>query len=331
MKAMVLAAGKGERMRPLSLLRAKPALPVLNRPLLLWTLERLARHGVTEVVINLHHLPESVVAAVGRRPFGLAVSYSREVRILGTGGGPRQARDFFGREPFLLVNGDCVFDFDLTRLVRRHAASGAAATLALKPNPDPRVYGPVVTDRRGWVRSLPDLERRAGTVSLFTGIHVVDPALLDRLPPGPSDSVRDLYAPLVADGGRVQGVRVPGAWYDLGRPKLYLDAQLRLMRSRRAGPRGLVHRGAAIGRRARVVRAVLGEAVVGAGARIERSVVWDGARVGAGALVRRSIVASGVAIAAGERVENQVVVPAAAVGRFPGGTRRDERVFVELS
>jgi NDP-sugar pyrophosphorylase family protein len=303
---------------------------VLNRPLLHWTLERLARHGVTEVVINLHHRPESVVEAVGERPFGLRVRYSLEKRILGTGGGPREAREFFDHGPFLLVNGDCFFDFDLSRLVERHRASGAAATLALKPNPDPRVYGPVVTGPGGWIRSLPDLPRRRGPVSLFTGIHVVEPALLDRLRRGPADSVRDLYAPLVAAGGRLLGVRVRGAWYDLGRPKLYLDAQLRLLASRRSDGAGLVHGRARIGRGGRIVGSVVGAAAVEAGARIERSVVWDGARVGAGAVVKRSIVASGVEIAPGERVECRVVVPAAAVRPFPGGTRKGGRVFVEL-
>jgi NDP-sugar pyrophosphorylase family protein len=331
MKAMILAAGLGERMRPLSLLLAKPVLPVLNRPLLHWTLERLARHGVTEVVINLHYLPETVVRAVGGADaFGLRVSYSREPRILGTGGGPRKARTFFDRDPFLLVNGDCFFDFDLSRLLARHRASGAAATLALKPNPDAALYGPVVTDRGGWIRSLPDLPRRPGPVSLFTGVHVIDPVLLDRLRPGPSDSVRDLYAPLIAAGGRVLGVRVRGAWYDLGRPKLYLDAQLRLLAARGFGRRPLVDRRARVGKGARVMASVVGAASVEAGARVERSVVWDGARVGRGAVVKRSILASGVEIAAGERVEGQVVVRAAG-GRLPGLAQEDGRVFVELS
>ena len=136
---MVLAAGLGTRMRPLTLLRAKPALPVMNRPLLHWTLDLLARNGVTEVMINLHHLPFTVMEAVGDgRVFGLRVTYSREPRILGTGGGPRKVRSFFGDDPFILVNGDMVFDFDLRGLVRRHEKTGARATLALRPNPDPR-------------------------------------------------------------------------------------------------------------------------------------------------------------------------------------------------
>ena len=202
LKAMVLAAGLGMRMRPLTLLAAKPALPVLNRPLLHWTLETLARAGVRQVVVNTHHLPGSVRRAAGDgRAFGLEVTYAHERRILGTGGGPRAVRGFFGDEPFLLVNGDVLFDFDLAAVVARHRASGARATLVLKDIPDVEAYGGVVTRRDGSIVSIAGLPRpAAGREALFTGVHVLDPALLDRLPPGPSDSVRHLYAPLLAEG-----------------------------------------------------------------------------------------------------------------------------------
>src|SRR5262245_1176985 len=178
---MILAAGLGLRARPLTLSRAKPVLPVLNRPLLHWTLDALASHGVREVVINVHHRPQTVVRAVGSGgAFGLRVTYSHERRLLGTGGGPRRVRRFFGAEPFLLVNGDVVFDLDLDRLVERHRASGARATLALKPNPDPRRYARVVTGPGGRLLSLAGLPRPArGRSSLFTGVHVLDPALLE--------------------------------------------------------------------------------------------------------------------------------------------------------
>lgn len=310
---MVLAAGLGTRLRPLTRLLAKPALPVLNRPLLHWTLERLAQHGVKRVVINLHHLPETVVAAAqDGRAFGLDVRYSLEPRILGTGGGLRQARRLLGNDPLLVVNGDVAFDFDLGRLMARHHASGARATLALQPNPDPRQYGPVVTDASGRILSLAGRPRPArGRVSLFTGIHVLDPALLDRLPSGRCDSVRDLYAPLVEAGERLLGVRVRGAWYDLGAPRSYLESQLEMLATGFGGrPRRacLVDATARIAAGARVVRSVVGPgAVVEAGARIERSLVWGGVRVGRGARVNGSVVAADVA--PGASVEEQVVVP----------------------
>ncbi len=311
---MVLAAGLGTRMRPLTLLRAKPALPVMNRPLLHWTLDLLARNGVTEVMINLHHLPWTVMEAVGDGSvFGLRVSYSREPRILGTGGGPRKVRAFFGDAPFILVNGDMVFDFDLRGLVRRHDKARARATLALRPNPDPRRYSSIRTGKDGRVRSLAGLPRPTrGTPSLFTGVHVLDPALLDRLPAGASDTVRDLYARLVEEGETVLGVRVRGKWFDIGSPSLYLASQRALLAAGFGGAKGgvLVHPDARVHRGARVTRSVIGPgSLVEDGARVTGSALWDGVRVGQGSQVRDSILATGTRVREGEKMVGVVVTP----------------------
>ncbi len=325
MKAMVLAAGLGLRMRPLTLMRAKPVLPVLDRPLLQFTLERLAKAGVRDVVVNLHHLPDSVIDAVGTgRGLGLRIHYSFEREILGTGGGPRAARDFFGREPFLLVNGDVYFDFELRALVARHSASGALATLALRAQPDTGAYSSVVTDRRGRILSIGGRPRPGeGTVSMFAGVHVLGAQLLDRLPPGPSDSVRDLYVPLLREGAHLAGVRCTGAWYDFGRPALYRDAQLRMLRGRGRGQ-------ILLGSRARIAAAaVVRRSVLGAGsrvaraARVGRSVLWPDAAVEHGARVAGSIVTSGGVVRTGERAEDVIVLPLAALG--PGDRAGVER------
>jgi mannose-1-phosphate guanylyltransferase len=311
---MILAAGKGLRMRPLTLLRAKAALPVLNRPLLHWSLELLARHGVRDVVVNIHHLPSTVVDAVGNgRGMGLRVTYSREARILGTGGGPRRVVDFFGEEPFFLVNGDVVCDFDLRALLERHRRSGARATLALKRNPDPRRYSTVVTGAAGRVLSLAGLPHRArGRASLFTGIHVIDPGLLSALAPGPSDIVRDLYGPFIGAGGRIVGVRVAGRWWDFGSPALYLASQ-RLMMSHTAPgwlqKWGAIHPLARVHPRSRVIGSVVGpRATIEEGARVEGSIVWDGTVVGRGARVRGSILAGGV-VEPGSQVSGAIRLP----------------------
>lgn len=307
---MILAAGLGVRMRPLTGLVAKPVLPVLNRPLLHWTLERLRRSGVRDVLINTHHLPRTLRRAVADgREFGVRVTWSHERTILGTAGGPRAARRFFGDAPALLVNGDAWFDFDLRALLRRHRQSGALATLALRPNPDPERYGPVVTGPRGFIRSLAGLpEPASGTVSLFTGVHILEPAILERLGPGPSDSVRQLYAPLVGEGARLLGVRVRGAWYDFGVPSSYLASQMTLLRGLRGRGRNLLDPQARVEPGARVESAVLGaRARVARGAHVRGSVLWDGVVVEAGAHVERSVLATGVRVAAGERIVDQVV------------------------
>jgi mannose-1-phosphate guanylyltransferase len=336
MKAMVLAAGLGVRMRPLTLLRAKPALPVLNRPLIEWTMTALSRAGVKDVVVNLHHLPDTVTAALGNgRRHGLRIRYSREDRILGTGGGPRAVREVFGDEPLLIVNGDVLFDLDLPRLLAVHGASGARATLALRRNPVPYAYSPVVSDRRGRILSIAGRPAPArGRVSMFASVHVLDPALLERLPEGASDSVLDLYIPLLAEGAHLQGVPSRGAWYDFGRPRLYRDAQLRLLPGR-GRDRVLVDGKARVGSTARLRRSVVGAgARIASGARVERSVLWDGAVIEAGARVSGSIVVTGGVVRSGEKAEAVIVMPAEALGKPGEGggrvERRGDMAWVEL-
>ena len=238
-------------------------------------------------------------------------------------------------EAFSASFGDMLFDFDLGRLVKRHRASGARATLALLPNPDPRLYGSVVTDASGRVLSLAGRPRRArGTDSLFTGVHVLDPALLDRLPAGPSSSVRDLYVPLVAEVERLQGVRLRGAWYDFGRPSIYRDAQRRLMPGR-GRDRTILAPRATVDPSARIARSVVGKAArIGAEARVQRSILWDGAAVEAGGCVDGSIVAAGAAVRGDESARNVVVVPRRLIkGDAELGGRSEERdgmIWVEL-
>jgi NDP-sugar pyrophosphorylase family protein len=273
------------------------------------------------VAVNLHHLPDTVRAAVAREKVaGVRVTYSCERTILGTAGGPRRLRRFFDEGAFLLVNGDVVFDFDLERLVARHRATGALATLALRRNPDPRRYASVVTGGDGRVVWLPGARRRRrGRPWLFTGIQVVEPSLLSRLPDGASDTVRDLYAPLVDRDEPVLGFPAAGLWFDLGTPELYRRAQLALLGRRSRARRGsLVDRRARVARSAIVRRSVIGAGVaVGPGARVSGSVLWEGAEVGEGARVSDSIVATGARIAAGSVVRGAVVMPSA------GGSRAE--------
>jgi mannose-1-phosphate guanylyltransferase len=169
---------------------------------------------------------------------------------------------------------------------------------------------------------------------MFASVHVLDPALLERLPEGASDSVRDLYIPLLGEGAHLHGVRTRGAWYDFGRPALYRDAQLRLLPGR-GRDRVLVDAKARVAATARLRRSVVGgRARVGASARVERSVLWDGAVVEAGAMARGAIVATGGVVRAGEAAKEVVVLPAEVLeaGGESGGRveRRGDMAWVEL-
>jgi NDP-sugar pyrophosphorylase family protein len=301
-KAVILAAGLGTRMRPLTDKTAKPALPVLNEPLIVRTLRELKRAGVSEVMINLHHRPETIRAAIPEGGLGLKIKYSRETAILGTGGALRKVRSWVGRNPLFVVNGDVIFDFDLKAMAACHRKTDALATLALKPNSNPRRYKPVVTDRGGRILSIrarPKVPK--GTVSLFASVHLIEPAILDRLPPGTSDTVGDLYIPLLREGAHLQGVRQKGVWHDLGSPVGYLKAQMRLLADRGRKRSVLMDPSVRLGKGARVVRSVVGAGcVIESASRIEGSVLWDGALVKSGASLRNCIVMTGTVVKRGK-------------------------------
>jgi mannose-1-phosphate guanylyltransferase len=176
-------------------------------------------------------------------------------------------------------------------------------------------YSAIVTDRTGRIVSIAGHPRSGrGTVSMFTGIQVLDSRLLERLPPGASDSVRDLYVPMLAEGARLAGVRPAGAWYDFGRPSLYRDAQLGMLR-RRGRSQIVVGAAARVSAGAGVARSVIGaRSRVGAGSRVERSVLWEDAVVEPGAQVLRAIVTAGGVVRGGERADGVIVLPLATEG-----------------
>lgn len=227
MKAMVLAAGRGTRLRPLTDTRPKALVEIGGVPLLEIVLRRLREAGVDQVVINLHHLGGQIEAFVARHAgFGLQVVFSREETLLDTGGGLEHAAWFFddGR-PFLVHNVDVLSDIDLRAMVRAHEASGALATLAAMERPTAR---PLLFDAGGHLcgRVGPDGDRlaRAPAGALrrcgFAGIHVVSPGLLGRLTETGVFSIIDSYLRLAGEGAAIQLFDAAGArWRDAGRPE----------------------------------------------------------------------------------------------------------------
>jgi mannose-1-phosphate guanylyltransferase len=314
--SMILCAGLGTRLRPLTLRAPKPAVPVCGVPLVSWTLGLVAGAGATRAVVNVHHLPDEMAAAaeVGARAAGLPLAVSREPVIAGTGGALREAgRHLRGADAILLVNGDVLFDVDLGAALAAHRASGALATMLLLPMPAGAPYAAVETDPSGAVRRIAGRFGPGGDQLSpwhFTGVHVLSPALLDRVPAAPfeCDVNRHVYPPLMASGA-VRGLVVEGYWNDLGTPARYLEASrdvllgkvplarfaraAPLARSRELGPGIRVGEGAAIDPAARLVApAFVGAGCrVPAGAAVEDAVLWDGTALAPGERVVRAIAA----------------------------------------
>ncbi len=229
MKAMILAAGLGTRLRPLTDVTPKPLLPVAGTPMIVWNLLLLKRHGIRDVVINLHHLGDIIRQALGDgSALGMRLIYSYEPVILGTGGGIKQAEPHFQGEPVLVLNGDTLFELDLGAVMAFHRERAAAATLVLRQDPDAARWGLVeVTDRAEIVR-ITGRGRSAPTVTaarIFAGIHILHPRLLRYLPADTECSIIDAYVKGIQDGERILGFDFDGFWSDVGTPERYAQVE----------------------------------------------------------------------------------------------------------
>ena len=298
LRALVLAAGRGERLRPLSDLLPKPLLPIAGQPVVAHTLRALADAGCEAAALNLHHLGDAVRRRFGGEFAGLPLTYSVEPELLGTLGALGPLRDFLApADLVLVVNGDSFCRWPLRPLIRRHLARRADATLLVARRADPsRFGGGVGVASDGRIVSLRGAPPAGARRRVFAGAHVLQPALLERLPAGPGDFVQDLYEPLLRQGGRLESLLTGRPWHDLGTPLRYLEAALEQA-----------------GRWPWRRRAVLvGAARIEAGGHAEDAILLDGAVVTAACDVRRSILGPGVELPAGSRVEARLVTPARA-------------------
>lgn len=344
---MILAAGYGTRLWPLTIDRAKPALPFMGRPLVGYVAQYLARYGCRDIAVNLHHRPESVRRALGDGSrFGVHLHYIEEPIILGTSGALDNARDFFhAEEPFVVINGKIATDIALDAALATHRRTGALATLVLRPNPARERYS-IVEVQDGLVRGFGSAplsasdnaegakrvlhrEEGAGRVSaenpaddaplMFTGIQILEPRIFDFIPRGVfSHSTTDVYPKAIERGERIAAHVAAGNWYELSTIPRYLDTSIALMRAE-----GRTHQ---LGENSRVATS----------AQVLDAVLWESVRVEAGARVRRSVLGAGVRVPEGEVFEDAAVVRAELIeGQLQpekalAGERRGSNFVVKL-
>lgn len=220
MKAMVMAAGLGTRLRPLTDFLPKPMMPIANRPVLHHLLNLLHRHDIREVGINLHAFPEMIQSYFGDgSSLDMSIRWSHEPELLGTAGGTRKLIDFWGDETILVTSGDGLHDIDVTALLGHHRRTGALATLAVKPVAEPSNYGVVILDRDTRVRGFQEKPRRDEARSDLAncGVYVIEPELLGRIPRDTFvDFGEDIWPNLVAGGEPVYAYTTMAYWNDVG-------------------------------------------------------------------------------------------------------------------
>jgi len=313
----VLAAGLGTRLRPLTEATPKPLLPVVGIPILGHTLAefaRLADPACEAIAVNLHYQGEQIRSHFGESFAGIPLTYSEEPVLLGTGGALGPLQEFFASaDLILLVNGDSLCRWPLQRLLRAHLAGSAAATLLLTRKAEPADFGGGVgVDERGSVLSFRPGDPESGTVAhrrVFAGAHVLSPALLSRLRPGPSDIVRDLYSPLLAEGAPIASLATSRPWHDLGTPRRFLAATIDWAqgsggqgRGSWVSPEAVLETGVKVSR-----SSIEAHARIEGGARIERSVLLPGAAVGKGSRLSEVILGPGAEIPPGSSIERRIV------------------------
>ncbi len=304
MKAMILAAGFGTRLFPLTIDRTKPAIPFLGKPLVGYVAEYVAKFGFKDVVVNLHHQPDSVIKALGDGSrFGVRINYTlEEPKILGTAGALDNARELLEDDTFLIANGKIITDIDISKAVETHKNSGAIATMILKPNTKREKFTIVetadglITGFGDYAKPFTELEIRDTTGELstplmFTGIHILEPRVFDYIPRGVySDIVPTFYNPAIA-AGEIIGAHVTDAnWFELSTIPRYLDISLAMMNGENVFK----------GENCRISQS----------SNIRDSVIWDKVEIADDTSLYRTIIADRVKIERGTHFENVAIVRA---------------------
>ena len=321
MRAMILAAGLGTRLRPLTYLMPKPVAPVLNRPIVAWIAELLSEHGFDDVITNLSYLPEQIREVLGDgSEFGLRIAYSEEPEPLGTAGGVGKVRDFLGEtDSFLIISGDALTDIDLSAMREAHEANvekGAIATLATKRVEDTSQFGVAITDADGRIQGFQEKPDPAEALSDLAncGIYMFrreifdhfppedheSPAGDDDQPPGFVDWALDVFPALLDGDIPFHSHEIDAYWNDIGSVVEFVQGNFDALAGRVgvAPPADEVSPGVYAGDASdldgvKVKPPVLVGAgcEIGAGADLHGPVViGDGCRVGAGAMIREAVI-----------------------------------------
>src|SRR3954470_24759568 len=325
MKAMVLAAGLGTRLRPLTFEIPKPMVPVIDRPVMAHIVELCRRQGFDQLIANLHYFPDTI-----RGYFGDSIEYRYEEELLGTAGGVRNVKDFFGDDPVVVISGDALTDLDVTALVDRHREAGGIATLTVKKVTETSEYGVVIHDEDGRIQGFqekPDPDEALSDLA-NCGIYCFSPEIFDYFPDEPfADWAGDVFPALLEHDVPFHVHQIDSYWNDVGsldelRQGTWdaLEGKLRLqVTGERAGDDVVLGEGSSIGG----AEVVNGPVWVGAGVSIGDGVrlmgpvaIGDGCNVGQGAALRDSIIFPGTDVAEGEIV----------IGAIHGGTGIVERM-----
>lgn len=324
MKAMILAAGFGTRLKPLTTGLPKPMFPVLNRPLLEHTLNFLSSQGIQDIIVNVHHLPEKIIEYFGDgTDFGVRLQFSREEEILGTAGGLKKAQSFLEKETFLVLNSDVLADINFDSVFKFHKEKNSCLTLVVRQDDEPEKYRPIHLANDCRISRFVDASIKYPSKNIqrvmFTGIQIMEPEIFSRIPANKfCGTTEDIFPTMIEKGLPVYGHRHEKYWIDMGTRETYIQAQADALEGRLAlktspsrNPEGpLVLPPVHIGRDCKISNdaqigphAVLGDGCrLRSGAVVKNSILWEGATIGSDATIQNSIIGKSISIENGAQV-----------------------------
>ncbi len=331
MKAMILAAGFGSRLRPLTHTLPKPLFPILNRPLLEHTIRLLKSFGIDEIVINLHHLPELITNYFGTgKELGVQIHWSPEDAILGTAGGIKKAQKYLEDDSFIVINSDVVVNLDLNKLIKYHRENNATATLVLKPGDSPELCDPIEVDEQNRIvhmTSMSSLNTPEYTNRFtFTGIQILEPEIFSCIPTGKFyGTTSDVFPEMIEDGETILAYPYEGYWADIGRIESYLQVHkdlldeitgIRDLPKSLTPTQGKILPPVFVGKNCQISKsskigpyAIIGNnCIVDDEAKIENSVCWDNSILSHGSEVSHSVIAQDAIVGVKERVLSKALL-----------------------
>ncbi len=328
MKALILAGGFGTRLRPLSCTRPKLLFPVGNRPLLDWTLEKLASHGVYEVILAVNYMAEVFMRRYGDSKYGMKIHYSKEDRPLRTGGAIKKAEKLIGHEDsFFVLNGDILIDINYKDLMEAHKSKDGLATLALHEVEDASRYGVAVIGTEGRINRFVEkpADSKAFGNLVNAGVYAFEPRIFDYIQKGKSVSIENSVFPRLAEEGVLYGYKFEGIWTDIGKPLDYLKANRLLLDAeadkKRSEPphfqKGIeieaptiIGKNVKIGNKSHIGPHVsIGDNVeIGTGVRIEDSVIFSEAIVSDFTSIKHSIIGENAIIGKWVKIEDYCLI-----------------------
>ncbi len=325
MKAMIMAAGVGSRLMPLTMHIPKPMVPVGNRPLMEYIINLLENHHCKQLIANLHYHAESIrdYFQDGSK-YGLSLNYSPEEELMGTAGGVKKC-EWFLDDTFVVISGDALTDIDITSLLQAHRRHGALATIALKRVEEVEHFGIVITDEKDKIKSFQEKPKRAEALSNLanTGIYVFEPEIFKYIPPRQFyDFGKQVFPHLVKVGAPFYGITIDDYWCDVGNIDTYRQAHQDLLngqvRVRAAGQliyssasaRTLIGREVKMGEEVRMQgTVVIGDGcTIGSGVLLKDCVIWNNNVIGDKGVIDQAVVGSHCQLGPGVRLNAGVVV-----------------------